>query len=151
MENPPSNESGVSIGTWSGNIITRVILPTIINHIVWITKYRKKILIDDIAPRLRDVVRQICSEEKIDILKGAIGPDHVHILLAIPPYIAVSRIVQHLKGESSQKLQMEFPRLGKVFWGQHMWRIGYFCVTTGTVTEETIKRYIAEQGKKGGR
>jgi putative transposase len=117
-------------------------------HIVWITKYRKKILIDDIALRLRDIVRQICSTEKVDILKGAIGPDHVHILLEIPPYISVSRIVQHLKGESSRKLQMEFPRLGKTFWGQHMWQIGYFCCTTGTVTEGIIKRYIEEQGKK---
>ena len=117
-------------------------------HIVWITKYRKKILIDDIALRLRDIVRQICSAEKVEILKGAIGPDHVHILLEIPPYIAVSRIVQHLKGESSRKLQMEFPRLGKSFWGQHMWQIGYFCCTTGTVTEAVIRQYIADQGKQ---
>src|SRR5665213_2044618 len=83
-------------------------------HIVWITKYRKKILIDDIGLRLRDILRQICSTEKVDILKGAIGHDHVNLLLAIPPYIAVSRIVQHMKGESSRKLQMEFPRLGTV-------------------------------------
>ena len=117
-------------------------------HIVWIIKYRKKVLIDDIGLRLRDIIRQICSTEKVEILKGAVGPDHVHILLNIPPYIAVSRIVQHLKGESSRKLQMEFPRLGKVFWGQHLWAIGYFCVTTGTVTENIIKEYIENQGKQ---
>jgi len=56
--------------------------------------------------------------------------------------------MQHLKGESSRKLQMEFPQLGKQFWGQHMWAIGYFCATTGVVTEDTIKKYIAEQGEK---
>ncbi|MCL5733288.1 MAG: IS200/IS605 family transposase [Patescibacteria group bacterium] len=117
-------------------------------HIVWITKYRKKILVDDIALRLREIIRQICSTEKIDILKGAIGPDHVHILLETPPYIAISRIIQHLKGESSRKLQMEFPKLGKSFWGQHMWAIGYFCVTTGVVTEKVIKDYIEQQGKQ---
>ena len=100
-------------------------------HIVWITKYRKKILRDEIGYRLREIIRQICSTEKIDILKGAIGSDHVHLLLEIPPYIAVSRIVQHLKGESSRKLQMEFPQLQKQFWGQHLWQIGYFCSTTG--------------------
>jgi len=60
----------------------------------------------------------------------------------------VSRIVQHLKGESSRKLQMEFPQLQKTFWGQHMWAIGYFCATTGTVTERVIKKYIEDQGKK---
>ena len=117
-------------------------------HIVWITKYRKKILIDDIGLRLRDILRQVCSSEKIDILRGAIGSDHVHLLLAIPPYIAVSRIIQHMKGESSRKLQMEFPQLGKSFWGQHMWQIGYFCCTIGTVTESAVRQYIADQGKK---
>ena len=116
-------------------------------HIVWITKYRKKILKDDIAHRLRDIIRQICSTEKVDILKGAIGADHIHLMLSIPPYVAVSRIVQHLKGESSRKLQMEFPQLQKQFWGQHFWAIGYFCTTTGTVTEGVIRKYIEEQGK----
>jgi len=116
-------------------------------HIVWITKYRKKILKDDIGFRLREIIRQICSTDKVDILKGAIGPDHIHLLLQIPPYTAVSRIVQHLKGESSRKLQMEFPQLKKHFWGQHLWAIGYFCTTTGTVTDDVIKKYIEEQGK----
>jgi putative transposase len=116
-------------------------------HIVWITKYRKKVLKDEIGFRLREIIRQICSTEKVDILKGAIGVDHIHLLLQIPPYIAVSRIVQHLKGESSRKLQMEFPQLQKQFWGQHFWAIGYFCSTTGTVTDDVIKKYIEEQGK----
>jgi putative transposase len=116
-------------------------------HIVWITKYRKKVLRDEIGFRLREIIRQICSTEKVDILKGAIGPDHIHLLLQIPPYIAVSRIVQHLKGESSRKLQMEFPQLQKQFWGQHFWAIGYFCSTTGTVTDSVIKKYIEEQGQ----
>ena len=61
--------------------------------------------------------------------------------------MAVSRVVQHLKGESSRKLQMEFPQLKKQFWGQHLWAIGYFCATTGQMTDETVKKYIAEQGK----
>jgi putative transposase len=117
-------------------------------HIVWITKYRKKVLVDDIGLRCRDIVRQICNTEKIEIVKGAIGSDHVHILLSIPPYMAVSRIVQQLKGETSRKLQMEFPQLKKVFWGQHFWQIGYFCSTTGSVTEQTVRDYIAQQGKK---
>ena len=116
-------------------------------HIVWITKYRKKVLKDDIGYRAREIIRQICSTDKVDILKGAIGPDHIHLLLGIPPYMAVSRVVQHLKGESSRKLQMEFPQLKKQFCGQHFWAIGYFCATTGQVTEETVKKYIEEQGK----
>lgn len=116
-------------------------------HLIWVTKYRKKILKDEIGHRLRDIIRQICSTEKVDILKGAIGLDHVHLLLEIPPYMAVSRIVQHLKGESSRKLQLEYPMLKKQFWGQHLWAIGYFCATTGTVTDIVVKKYIEEQGK----
>jgi putative transposase len=116
-------------------------------HIVWITKYRKKILRDEIGYRLREILRQICSTDKVDILKGAIGPDHVHMMLSIPPHMAVSRVVQHMKGESSRKLQMEYPSLQKQFWGQHLWAIGYFCSTTGTVTDAVVKRYIEEQGK----
>lgn len=116
-------------------------------HIVWITKYRKKVLKEDVGFRLREIIRQICSTDKVDILKGAIGPDHIHLLLSIPPYMAVSRLVQHLKGESSRKLQMEFPHLKKQFWGQHLWAIGYFCATTGQITEDTVKKYIEEQGK----
>jgi len=117
-------------------------------HIVWGTKYHKQVLREDIGFRLREIIRQICNTEKIEIIKGAIGPDHVHILLQIPPYIEVSRVVQHLKGESSRKLQIEYPHLGKQFWGQHMWAIGYFCATTGVVTEKTIKEYIEEQGQR---
>lgn len=117
-------------------------------HLVWITKYRKKVLKEDIGVRCREIIRQICNTNKVDIIKGAIGSDHVHILLYIPPYIAVSRIVQELKGETSRKLQMEFPILKKQFWGQHFWQIGYFCSTTGAVTEQTVRDYIANQGKK---
>jgi putative transposase len=69
-------------------------------------------------------------------------------MCAFPYHRTSSRIVQHLKGGSSRKLQMEFPNLGKQFWGQHLWQIGYVCCTTGTVTEPTLKQYIEEQGKK---
>ena len=98
--------------------------------------------------RCREIIRQICNTNKVDIEKGALGADHVHILLSIPPYIAVSRIVQELKGETSRKLQMEFPILKRQFWGQHFWQIGYFCSTTGSVTEKIVREYIADQGKK---
>lgn len=117
-------------------------------HIVFITKYRKKVLKDDIGFRCRDVLRQAAKADDVEILKGSIGPDHVHMLVSIPPHTAVSRVVQHMKGESSRKLQMEYPILGKQFWGQHFWQTGYFCCTTGSVTEATIKQYIEEQGKR---
>ena len=117
-------------------------------HIVWGTKYRKKILRDDIGYRLRDIIRQICTTDKVEILKGSIGPDHVHLLLSIPPYMAVSRVIQHVKGESSRKLQLEFPHLKKRYWGEHLWAVGYFCATVGTVDQSMIQTNIEEQGRK---
>jgi putative transposase len=77
-------------------------------------------------------------KDKVERLKKVINPNHIHILVDIPPFMIVSRFVQCLKGESSSKLQMEFPQLGKQFWSQHMWAIGYFCATNGVVTEKEI-------------
>jgi putative transposase len=74
--------------------------------------------------------------------KGSIALDHVHLLLSIPPQLALSKIVQQLKGITSRKLQQEFPELRKRYWGQHFWARGYFVVSMGNVTTEMIKNYI---------
>lgn len=83
------------------------------------------------------------------IAQGSEGSDHVHLLLSCPPSLAPSKIVQYLKGRSSRLLQEQFPELKKKYWGQHLWGRGYFCATVGSVTEETICRYIEAQGTTG--
>jgi len=117
-------------------------------HLAWIVKYRKNILVGDIGYRLRDIVRQICEEFQVEIIRGSIKPDHIHLFVSIPPNLSVSKLVQYLKGKTSRKLQQEFPSLRKDFWGRHLWGIGYFSVTTGNVTEEMIKQYLEEQAKQ---
>ena len=117
-------------------------------HVVWVTKYRKKILTKAIGERLRELIRQGCESMGITIVQGSIGKDHVHILLSCPTIIAPSKIVQYLKGRSSKLIQNEFPELKKIYWGQHLWAVGYFCATVGSVTEETIKLYIENQNKQ---
>ncbi|KGG80472.1 transposase [Caloranaerobacter azorensis H53214] len=114
-------------------------------HIIWVTKYRYKMLRGKIAERLRDLIRQGCEARKITIVQGSIGKDHVHLLISCPPDIAPSKIVQYLKGRSSKLIQDEFPELKRRYWGQHIWARGYFCATVGTVTEETIRNYIENQ------
>jgi putative transposase len=114
-------------------------------HIIWITKYRHKVLGGNISKRLRELIRQGCEARNITIVSGNISKDHVHLLLSSPPSLAPSKIVQYLKGRSSRLLQEEFPELKKRYWGQHLWARGYFCTTVGSVTEETIKRYIENQ------
>jgi putative transposase len=83
------------------------------HHIVWITKYRKKILTGDVALKLRDIIRQICQNESVEILRGHVGTDHVHIFVSGPPRLAISKLLQQLKGKSSRMLMMTFPKLQK--------------------------------------
>ena len=114
-------------------------------HIVWITKYRYKVLRGDVAERARDLIREICESRELKIIRGAVSPDHIHILVAAPPHLAPSKIVQYSKGRSSRRLQEEFPALRKRYWGQHLWARGYFCATVGAVDEKTIMAYIENQ------
>jgi putative transposase len=79
------------------------------------------------------------------IVRGAVSPDHIHMLLSAPPQLAPAKLVQYIKGRSSRRLQEEFPELRKRYWGQHLWARGYFCATVGVVNEETIKAYIENQ------
>ena len=119
-------------------------------HFVWITKYRYPVLKGPIAHRLRELLRQGCESRDMTIIKGAIRPDHVHLLIACPPQLAPSKIVQYLKGRSSRLVQEEFPQLKQRYWGQHLWARGYFCGTVGTVTDEMIREYIEKHEDKGG-
>ncbi len=114
-------------------------------HIVWITKYRKKILTGKIASRLKVLLMQGCTTKGITIIKGNIQEDYVQLLISAPPSLSISQIMQYLKGRSSKKLQEEFQNLKKQFWGQHLWATGYFCKTVGTATNEMIKNYIEQQ------
>ena len=115
---------------------------TIEYHFVWVTKYRYKVLVGEIGLRVRDLVRQFCEANEIQILKGVVSKDHVHILVSAPPHIAPSDIMRRIKGRSSSKLFDEFPHIKKRYWGRHFWARGYFCATVGQMTEEMIKEYL---------
>lgn len=114
-------------------------------HVIWVTKYRYKILKGEIGLRLRELIRQGCEARGITLVQGSIGRDHVHLLLSCPSTLTPSKIVQYLKGRSSHLMQDQFPELKKKYWGQHLWARGYFCATVGTVTEETVRNYIENQ------
>ena len=114
-------------------------------HLVWITKYRKKVLTGVVAERLRELIRQICKANEVDILKGHVSKDHIHLLVSAPPQLSVSKLVQYLKGKSSVKLQQEFKHLQKEYWGRHIWARGYFAASSGNVTDEIIAEYINNQ------
>ena len=114
-------------------------------HLVWVTKYRKPILTGEVGLRVRELIRQICRDEEIEIIKGSVSREHVHLMVSIPPQVTISRLGQRLKGKSSHTMLNEFAHLRKTFWGRHIWARGYFCCSSGNVTDEVIKEYIANQ------
>ena len=114
-------------------------------HLVWIPKYRKRVMTGEVAIRVRDLLRQIAMEHELQIISGKVARDHVHVFVSYRPHQDVSTIVQWLKGISSRVLLQEFPHLRKQFWGKHFWARGYLAVSSGTVTDEMIQEYIEEQ------
>ena len=111
-------------------------------HFVWVTKYRYQVLKGDIALRVRELVRQTCEAFEIRILGGVVSKDHVHIFVSAPPTMAPSEIMRRIKGRSATKLFEEFPKIKKRYWGRHFWARGYFCATSGQVTDEMIRAYL---------
>jgi putative transposase len=114
-------------------------------HLVWITKYRKKVLKGAVSERLRELVREICKANDVEILKGYVSQDHIHLFVSVPPQMSVSKLVQFIKGKTSVKIQQEFKVIQKEFWGRHLWARGYFAASSGNVTDEIIIQYIENQ------
>ena len=111
-------------------------------HTVWVTKYRYDVLKGEVAYRARELIRQTCLGLEVRIEKGHVSTDHVHIHVSSPPTLSPSVLMKRVKGRSSRKLQEEFTHLRKRYWGRHFWARGYFCATSGRVTDEQIQEYI---------
>ena len=115
---------------------------------VWITKYRKKVLGGEVGKRVRELLREVCKSNDVEILKGHVSRDHVHLFVSVPPHLAVSKLVQYLKGKSSYKLMQENKQISRLFWGRHLWGRGYFVASSGNITDEMIMEYIENQDDK---
>ena len=114
-------------------------------HGVWMPKYRKRVLIGQVAVRARDVRRQIAREHELEIITGKVASDHVHMFIAYRPTQNISKIMPWLKGISSRILLSEFAHWRRQFWGRHRWARGYLAVSSGNITDEMIQQYIEEQ------
>jgi len=117
-------------------------------HIVWVTKYRYHVLKGDVQNRCRDLIIQICNAENVNILKGVVSKDHVHIHVEYPPSLSVSDMVKRIKGRTSRLLQQEFPALGKKYWGRHFWAVGYGAWSTGNITDDMVQEYLEHHRDK---
>lgn len=114
-------------------------------HLIWVPKYRKRVLLGQVAIRTRDILRQIAMEHEIEVISGKVAVDHVHMFVTFRPMQPIAKVVQYLKGISSRILLQEFAHLKKQFWGRHLWARGYCAITSGNVTDEMIQKYIEEQ------
>jgi putative transposase len=113
--------------------------------VFWLTKYRKKVLSGLVGIRVRELLREICKTNNVEIYRGHVSQGHVHLFVSVPPHLSISKLVQYLKGKSSYKLMLENKQLSKQFWGRHLWARGYFVSTSGNITHEIILEYIKNQ------
>ena len=111
-------------------------------HIVFIPKYRRKVLYGKID--VREIIRILCKYKKVEIIEGAVCKDHVHLCLSIPPKMSVSDFMGYLKGKSALMIFDRHPELGEK-WNREFWARGYYVSTIGNVNEEMVKKYIREQ------
>ena len=113
-------------------------------HIVFIPKYRRKVLYGKVRKDVREIIRTLCEYKKVEIVEGAVCEDHVHLLVRIPPKMAVSEFMGYLKGKSALMIYDRHPELGNKY-ERDFWARGYYVSTIGNVNEETIRNYIKNQ------
>jgi len=112
-------------------------------HLVWIPKYRKKVLYGQLKKDLVPVVRELMLHKESEVLEGKMKVDHVHIVVSIPPEYSVSQVVGYVKGKSAIWVSRAMGR-NRNFLGQNFWARGY-CVSTVGLDEETIREYVRSQ------
>jgi putative transposase len=112
-------------------------------HVVFCPKYRRKVLIDDVDTRLKEIVAQVCAERDATVLESEVMPDHVHLLVECDPQFGIHRLVKLIKGRSSRLLRQEFPWLRRRL--PTLWTNAYYVSTVGGAPLAVIKRYIENQ------
>jgi len=117
-------------------------------HIVMCPKYRHRIFKDEIAEYTKQQLYSLCRQKDlVEVQELNVLADHIHLVVSIPPKYSVSAIMGYLKGKLSIRLFQKYERLGKRYWGQHLWSRGY-CVSTVGLDEDKIRKYVKWQEKK---
>jgi REP-associated tyrosine transposase len=113
-------------------------------HLIWIPKYRKKVIYGNLRIYLGEVLRELALQKECKIIEGHLMGDHVHLLISVPPKYAVSQVVGYIKGKSAIHIARTYSGRRHNFTGQNFWARGYFVSTVGR-DEETVKKYIKKQ------
>lgn len=112
-------------------------------HVVWCPKYRRKVLVNGVDVRLKELIDEICRESRIEIIEMEIMPDHVHLLMEVDPQFGIHKAVKQIKGRTSRILRQEFPCLTSRL--PTLWTNSYFVSTVGGAPLSVIKQYIENQ------
>ena len=115
-------------------------------HVVWCPKYRRKVLVNGVDIRLKELIKSIAAEIQVDIIEMEIMPDHVHLLLEVDPQFGIHKAIKNIKGKTSRILRQEFPWLRSRI--PTLWTNSYFCSTVGGAPLSIIKQYIENQKLK---
>ncbi|KAA8666380.1 IS200/IS605 family transposase [Clostridium sp. HV4-5-A1G] len=115
-------------------------------HIVFTPKYRRKIIYYKLREDIKEIIKDLCKWKGVRIIEGHMMPDHIHLLLSIPPKTSVSSFMGYLKGKSSMMIFDRHSNLKYKFGNRHFWAEGYYVSTVG-LNEATIAKYIREQEK----
>ena len=113
-------------------------------HVVWIPKWRRKVLYGNLRKYLGEIIRELATQKQSKVLEGHLMPDHVHVLLSIPPKYAVAQVVGFIKGKSAIHIARNFQGRKKNFVGEHFWARGYYVATAGK-DENAVREYIRRQ------
>jgi len=119
-------------------------------HVIWIPKYRRKAIYDQLRKYLGVTLRELALQKESRILEGHLQVDHVHMLISIPPKYAVSQVVGFIKGKSAIQIARNFMGNRKNFTGQHFWARGYYVSTVGR-DETVVREYIKQQEREDKR
>lgn len=112
-------------------------------HVIWCSKYRRKVLVEEVGQRLKELIVGVASELRVDIIEMEIMPDHVHLLLEVDPQFGIHRAVKNIKGKTSRILRAEFISLRTRL--PSLWTNSYFVAAVGEAPLEVIKQYIESQ------
>ena len=116
-------------------------------HIVFTPKYRRKVIYNQLKVDIREILRNLCKYKGVEILEGHLMPDHIHMLVAIPPKYSVAGFMGYLKGKTALMIFDRHANLKYKFGNRHFWSEGYYVSTVG-LNEATIAKYIREQEKQ---
>ena len=112
-------------------------------HVVWCPKYRRKVLIEGVDTRLKEILQEVCTEFKAELIEMEVMPDHVHLLVECDPQFGIAKLIRYLKGRSSRLLRQEFDWLKSRL--PTLWTNSYFVSTVGGAPISVIKQYIENQ------